>query len=110
MRMKKLSIKRTKKQNNSLHKGFDDLGNMLNDSGLDMRKVLKAEVDIPWTKESIKKFMFNPIAVIMFEETSSKLSTKELKEVWEVMIRFVGEKHGVTVPFPAEENKDEKRN
>lgn len=110
MIMSQLFTKRTLKQNNSLHKGFDNLGNILNDSGLDMRKVLKAEIAIPWTKKSIKEFMFNPIAAIMFEKTSSQLTTKELQKVWEVMIRFVGEKHGVTVPFPCEENKNEKNN
>jgi len=94
-------MQRTNKQNNSLHAGLKDLGDALNAGGLDMRKVLKESVDIPWTQQSVKEFMFNPISVIMHNgRTSSELSTIEIKEVWAVMIRFCGEKHAVTVAWP----------
>ena len=92
---------RTLKQNNSLHKGLTNLADELNAGGLDMRKVLKPGVEIPWTKDSAKEYLFNPIAAVMFDgRTSSELDTKEIQAVWDVMIRFTGEKHGVTVPWP----------
>jgi hypothetical protein len=92
---------RTIKQNSSLHKGLRNLADQFNLAGKDMRKVLKPAVDIPWTSESIKEYMFNPIAGAMFDgRTSSELSTTEIQEVWDVLNRHTGEKHGITVPWP----------
>jgi hypothetical protein len=48
--------------------------------------------------------MFNPIAMVMYEKTSSELSTVEIQEVWKVLIRHTGEKHGVTVDWPNHHN------
>jgi len=97
-------MRRTNKQNNSLHAGLKNLGETLNAGGLDMRKVLKESVEIPWTQESVKQFMFNPISIIMHDgRTSSDLNTIEIQKVWDVMIRFCGEKHGITVPWPDHE-------
>ena len=92
---------RTVKQNASLHLGLTNLADEFNGAGLDMKKVLKPGIDIPWTKDSVKEFMFNPISEIMFDgKTSSDLTTKEIQAVWDVLIRHTGEKHGVTVPWP----------
>jgi len=92
---------RTLKQNASLHKGLTNLADELNAAGLDMKKVLKPGVDIPWTLESAKEYLFNPIAGVMFDgRTSSELDTTEIQAVWDVLIRHTGEKHGVTVPWP----------
>lgn len=95
---------RTTKQNGSLHQGLRSLGEKFNDAGLDMRKVLKPEVDIPWTESSVKKFMFNPISIIMYDRTSSQLSTVEIQKVWDVLIRHTGEKHTITVDWPDHHN------
>ena len=92
---------RSNQQNNSLHKGLRNLAESLSDAGLDMKKVLKPEVEIPWTAESAKEFLFNPVARIMFDgKTSSELTTTEIQEVWDVLNRHTGEKFGVTVPWP----------
>jgi hypothetical protein len=99
-----MSDKRSIPQNGSLHQGLRSLGDKFNDAGLDMRKVLKPAFDIPWTESSVKKFMFNPIAMVMYEKTSSELSTVEIQEVWKVLIRHTGEKHGVTVDWPNHHN------
>ena len=94
------AVTRTLKQNNSLHEGLQNLADEFNAAGLDMKRVLKPSIDIPWTKESAKKYLFTPIAEVMFGRTSSDLSTKEITEVWDVLNRHTGEKHGVTVPWP----------
>ncbi len=92
---------RTNKQNASLHLGLRNLGDEFNAAGLDMKKVLKPGVDIPWTEASVKEYMFNPISKVMFDgRTSSELDTQEIQAVWAVLIRHTGEKHGVTVPWP----------
>ena len=92
---------RTTLQNKCLHKGLRSIADELNASGQDMRKVLKEGVEIPWTMESVKEFMFNPIAEVMFDgRTSSDLSTTEIQQVWDVLNRHTGEKCGVTVAWP----------
>jgi len=82
------------------------LAESLNDSGQDMRMVLKPEIEIPWTLESIKMLMFKPIAKAMFDVESTKdLDTKQISEVYEVLNRHTAEKLGVSVIWPHEEDK-----
>ena len=49
---------RTPTQNASMHKWFELVADTLNNAGLDMKRVLKPDVDIPWTKTSVKEIMF----------------------------------------------------
>jgi len=95
---------RTDQQNRGLHKGFDLLAAALNDAGLDMRVVLKPEICIPWTKDSVKNYLYRPIMQAMYD----KRSTTELEKqeepgaVWETMMRFLMEKHHIEyIPFPS---------
>jgi len=46
---------RTLPQNSAMHLYFGWLAKAFNDAGLDMKKVLKPEVDIPWTAELVQK-------------------------------------------------------
>lgn len=97
---------RTPLQNRSLHKYCDMLACDLNDAGLDMRKTLKPEIDIPWTMENVKNLMFKPIIAAMFGVESTKdLNTKQISEAYEVLNRHTSEKLGVSVIWPHEENK-----
>jgi len=93
--------KRTDLQNRSLHTYFEELAQALNDSGQDMRKVLKPGVDIPWGKESVKTLMFKPIAEAMFNvKSTTDLTTKQISEVYEVMNRHTQEKLGIGLLWP----------
>lgn len=58
---------RTGQQNRAAHKGFEILADALNASGKDMRVVLKPEINIPWTKASVKEYLFKPIMRAMFQ-------------------------------------------
>lgn len=94
--------KRTTRQNKALHLLYGMLADELNDSGLDMKKVLKPGVDIPWTKESIKEYIWRPIQEAQLNKKSTKdLTTKEIDEVFDTINRHLGEKFGVFVPFPS---------
>jgi hypothetical protein len=82
------------------------LAESLNESGQDMRMVLKPEIDIPWTMESIKNMMFKPIIKAMFDVDSTKdLDTKQISEAYEVLNRHTSEKLGVSVIWPHEEER-----
>lgn len=95
---------RTKQQNRALHKLFDLLAQELNDAGLDMRKTLKPEVDIAWTPESIKEYLWRPIQKAQLnKESTTELTTVEIDEVFDTITRHLGEKFGLHVPFPSVE-------
>jgi len=92
---------RTSQQNNALHLYCEMMATALNDAGLDMRTVLKPEIEIPWTKESVKKQMWTPIQEIMFnKESTTEPSTVEYTQIYDVINRNISEKWGVTVLWP----------
>ncbi len=100
---------RSQLQNSSIHKYFELLSSELNEKGLDMRKVLKPEVDIPWTAKSIKKYIWKRIQKVMFDTNSTTdLTTKQVSEVYDVIHRNMINVHNVNVPFPSKENKNGK--
>ena len=104
--IKRETHRRTDTQNNALHLGLDMVAKTLNDSGLDMKKVLKPSVDIPWTTESCKEFLFKPIMKSMYQKVSTTEleKTGEIDLVWDTMMRFLGEKFQVEfIPFPSNE-------
>jgi hypothetical protein len=95
---------RTIRQNAALHKYFVRLFNALNDAGLDMRKVLKPEIEIPWTLSSVKEYLWRPVQRIMLEKDSTtELETSEVDKVYRVLDRKMLEK-GVNVAFPSVSN------
>jgi len=92
---------RTTKQNNAMHRYFSELGNALNDAGLDQRKVLKPSVDIPWSTTSVKKKLWGFIMkALTGKEKTSQLERDEVSEIYEALNRHIAEKFGVQVPFP----------
>lgn len=102
--------KRTPLQNKSLHKFCEMLADAFNDAGLDMKAVLKPDIDIPWRKESVKEHIWRPIQLAMLnKESTVKLETKECSEVYEVLSRHLGDKFGIHVPWPSldEQSKQE---
>jgi len=96
-----MTDKRTIKQNKSLHKYCELLAESLNEAGLDMKKVLKPGIDIPWTKESVKKHLWKPIQEVMLDkESTTEMDTKEPSEIYQVLDRHISEKFGVHIPWP----------
>ena len=71
---------RTIQQNKALWKYFDALAQEFSDHGLDMKKVLKPEIDIPWNKDTICEFLWKPIMKIQTgKESTTELTTKEIE-------------------------------
>jgi len=96
---------RTDKQNRSLHLYFTQLAEMLNQSGLDMRKVLKPSINIPWTAKSIKEHLWRPIMKIQLgKKSTTEMTTKDINEVYDTINRHLGEQFGITVEFPSIES------
>ena len=90
---------RTDKQNASLHVFLRELVKVLNDAGLDMKAVLKPDVEIPWTEESAKNFLWRPIQEVMTDhESTTECSTTDYNAIHMVLSRHLGEKLGIQCP------------
>ncbi len=96
---------RTKKQNDALHLFCDKLARALNDAGLDQRKVLKPSFSFPWDMLDVKNKLWKPVQLFLLkkESTTELDSHGDINKVHDVLMRELGEKHGVEyIPFPAE--------
>ena len=96
---------RTLKQNNSLHRYLRELAGVLNDAGLDTKKVIeKFPIEIQWTEFSTKVLLWKTIQETLYgKESTRELTTKEVKEVYEHLNRFLATMGVESVPWPSEE-------
>jgi hypothetical protein len=105
--IKKATQSRTLTQNAAIHLYYRLLADAFNEAGLDVRQVFKPEADIPVTPELVKEQMWKPIQrALTKKESTTRLTTKEVNEVFEVMHRHISEKFGINVPFPTREFGD----
>lgn len=94
--------RRTQRQNRAMHVLFNLYAGKLNEAGLDMRKTLKETVDIPWTGESVKEWIWKPIQKAMLnKDSTTDLTTVEIDEVFDTINRYMGDKHGLSIQFPS---------
>ena len=99
---------RTTQQNKSLHKFCELLADALNDAGLDMRKTLKPEVEIPWNKDMVKEHIWRPIQeAVTGKHSTTEMNTLDPSQIYEIINRHMAEKHGISVPWPSEENNEQ---
>jgi hypothetical protein len=103
--MEKEVKQRTPRQNKALHLYFTHLAAALTASGLDMRRTLKPEIDIPWSTETVKEYLFRPIMQAQLgKKSTTELSTKEIDDVFDTLNKHLGEKFGLHVEFPSLES------
>ncbi len=113
--MEKTYPKRTNKQNAALHVYFKLVADTLNDAGLDMRKVLKPSIEIPWNPSTVKEYIWRPIMKAqLLKRSTTELTTVEIDAVFDTINRHLGEKFGIHEPFPSYDNimtsmEDERR-
>ena len=95
---------RTSRQNAALHVYCRLLAEALNDAGLDMRRVLKPGVDIPWTQATVKDHLWRPIQQLVKGEDSTRLvATGDYGRIYDTLNRRLGEKFGVGVAWPVKQ-------
>ena len=103
--------KRTLKQNNSIHKYCELLAHEFNEAGLDMKLVIKPEVDIEWNTESVKKYIWKPIQKSLFgieSTTQLKRGEKQIEQIWEHINRHLSQRFAEwirPIPFPSLETQ-----
>lgn len=100
----KTGKQRTNLQNRALHKYLSMLCEALNDAGYDMKKTLKADVDIPWTETNAKEFLWRPLQLALTgKESSIKPTAREYTYIYEVLSRHLVDKFGINVPWPSKD-------
>ena len=98
-------MKRSLKQNASLHVLFQELATTLNEAGLDQRVVLKPSVEIPWNLESVKSNLWKPIQkIVTHKDSTTELDSVEIDKVYDILMKHLGEKFGIFVDFPSNED------
>ena len=96
----------TPSQRGALHLYFRRLAEALNDAGLDARKTLKPELEIPWTEAMIKDLLWRPIQVAMTgKHSTTELDKIEPGDIYSVLDRHLGEKFGLHDKFPSEDEE-----
>lgn len=94
---------RTLLQNSAMWLYFRKLADALNGAGWDMRRLLKPEIEIPWNKDTVCDYLWRNIQKPMTgHDSTKKLETKQVGEVYEVLSKHIAEKTGVTTPFPSQ--------
>jgi hypothetical protein len=98
----------TQQQFSALHLLLSQLATQLNESGIDMKKLLKKEVDISWTTYSVKEYLWKPLqkALVGKKSTTELDKIGELELVYDNLNRILIERTGGEInlpPFPSKE-------
>ena len=101
----KTGRQRTDTQNAAIHVFCRLIAEALNGAGYEMKvdsPVLRSEVEVPWTQDSVKDFIWRKVQMSLYpaKEATVKLERTEVSEVAEVIIRHLGEKFNLQVSFP----------
>lgn len=99
-------MKRTDKQNKSIHVGCANIADVLVENGVSLSLIIQ-DLEIRPTMHSVKD-IFRAIAKAKYGiESTADLQTNQIDSVWEDLIKRVSETTGVYVVFPSEDNRRE---
>lgn len=99
---KKIS-RRTASQNNAMHLYFEMVSDRLNDSGLNIEKVIKGfTMEHDWTPSLVKELLWREAQrfVTKKESTTELNKQEEIDKIWEIMNRFLAKLKVESIPFP----------
>lgn len=97
---------RTIQQNKALHKTFELWCDQLNGAGLTVKVVLKPEVEVMWTPDMIKEYLWRPIQKAQLgKESTTELTTKEVDKVYQTLQHHFGEKFGIELVFASDSDE-----
>ena len=100
-----MNEQRTTQQNKALHKFYEILSDELNEKGLNVRAVLKPTVEIRWTPDMIKEYIWRPIQKAQLgKESTTEMTTAEVDKVFATIQHHLGEKFGIELSFPSIES------
>lgn len=95
---------RSLQQNRALHKWCHLLSDKLNELGLEKKVVLKHFTEVWWTPAAIKEDLVKPVMKAMYGyESTKELTTADIDGVYDQIMHTIGEKFGIHIPFPSQE-------
>lgn len=101
----KTGKQRSATQNACLHLYCAQLAHELNRAGLDFREVIKDGVDVPWSEEMAKEYLWRPIQKVMTgKESTTKPERHEYGQIYDTLNRMISEKFGIYVPWPSKDS------
>lgn len=103
---------RTIKQNSSLHLWFTQLSKAMNDSCIPLFVKIgnRNTIERTWNMRSVKEFLFRPVMIsITDKKSTTQLNTKEIDQVAEPILKWLGEDWKLEVPFPSKETLQSKK-
>lgn len=104
IKIKKKPEARTNQQNRALHLYYTKYSNALNKAGYDVRKTISQNVNLPWTPELVKEYIWRPLQEHKFKTRSTRgLKTNQIDDVVDLINISIGERTGVTISFPSME-------
>lgn len=102
----KLPVQRTYKQNRALHKGCQQIADLLIESGISLSVALQG-LDVRPTMNSIKD-VYRSIAQAKYGvDSTANLTTTQINEVWVDLVTALERNTGVEIGFPSQESTDE---
>jgi hypothetical protein len=97
---------RTIPQNSAIHKYYDMLADSLNNAGYDVRAAMRHDAEIPWTRNLVKELIWRKVQLAMFDiESTTKLDTTQVSEIYEVINRHTAQTFAVSVAFPSKDKQ-----
>ncbi len=94
---------RTVQQNAAMWKWAEMIAESLNNQGLYIQSILKA--DAQWNKDRVKANVFNAVIESFGKKSSTKLDKKEIDELIDVVTKAFGMK-GISIPeFPSKKGE-----
>ena len=106
IKITKLQNGRSLPQNASLHLWLTQMATLMNEAGYSHRKLWKAmkeSFDIPVTMEMLKEIAQNVSLDRFNEKRTSKLTTVQFSELYEILNSAFGGSVGISLPFPSDE-------
>ena len=92
---------RTNLQNNALHLYFKLLSDELINASVDLRELVREDVDIIPTPEALKLLWKQLQKAMLNKESTTQLTKGEVDKVFEVFAKLISERAKVYIPFPS---------
>lgn len=104
--------KRTSQQNRSMHKYFQLVSDEAKNTGSTFSDFIRnrPKMEMPWTPQRVKE-MWKAAAMHMYGvDSTTKLTTKQIDQVYDVVNKVLGEELNIHIPFPSKDNLNEYEN
>ncbi len=108
---KVITMQRTPQQNKSLHKWLALLADELNASGQSLGDGKLVRLPVRYTGENLKEHVLKPYLNALWpdKDSTTQLSTAELKMLYEDLDVIIAERSGCHVEWPSEESLSEEQ-